>query len=187
MSATVQPQLSLAATPAPANVPPPSEPGANGAPPAQARYPMPAWPKHLSQRDSVGFIGMKGVFLDAVANNTRFRADFLGLMKANGIPYSDTDAALIVAGLRFLTKIDTQSLPDAARGPTKEIQSEAQARLDAFLQSSKAFNDSGGSFPSPPMMSNIRNNAAYLVNKYLGTNGVVIPNFPKDIPGQVGV
>jgi hypothetical protein len=151
-----------------------------------ARYPTPQPPKFLlSQAQLAEIVGLRQAFLEALANDSSFRADVVRLTTDNGIPSTDTNATLIVAGLRYISQGETHGLTGDLKRQIEGVQTEATSRLNEFLQAHKELNDSGGLSPPPPVMSNIRNNAIYMYNKYLGTDDVVIPNLPPRVPADI--
>jgi hypothetical protein len=151
-----------------------------------ARYPTPQPPKFLlSQAQPAEIVGLRAAFLEALANDSSFRTDVARLTTYNGIPSTDTDAVLIVAGLRYISQGKTHGLTGDLKRQIEGVQTEATSRLNEFLQAHKELNDSGGLSPPPPVMSNIRNNAIYMYNKYLGTDDVVIPNLPPKLPADI--
>jgi hypothetical protein len=151
--------------------------------PASARYPTPQPPKFLlGQAQPEEMFGRRQAFLEALANDSSFRTDVARLTTYNGIPWTDTDTVLIVAGLRYISQGETHGLTGDLKRQIEGVQTEATSRLSEFLQAHKELNDSGGLSPPPPVMSNIRNNAIYMYNKYLGTDDVFIPNLPPMVP-----
>jgi hypothetical protein len=161
---------SVTTPPAPEATPP-----AASREPQQAGYPMPKLTGPLAQSGRVGILGLGEAYDKTVANNQRFQADVLALLRNNSIPFSDAQAGYIVSGLLFLSRFDAGQLQGDERHQVQQVINYAQARLDDFLSASKANALSGGQVPPAPVLANVRNEALAVVNKYL-SRGIVEPN-----------
>jgi hypothetical protein len=139
-------------------------------------YPAPKLNGPLAQRGSVGIQGLGATYLSVLHNDKRFMAEVLNTMRNNNIPDSDAQAGVIVSGLLFLSRIDPSQMQGEVRHELQQVTRYAKAKLDDFLSASKANAISGGRHPSDPVLANVRNEALAVVNKYLATDGVVVPN-----------
>jgi hypothetical protein len=168
-------------SPRPATLPPvtttASNPSADGTAAASAAYPSPKLSGPLAQRqERFGVQGLGLLYQAALGSNKLLVDGSLALMQQHSIPTTDKQAGFIVSGLLFLLSLDPAAFPGLRDGEAQQLQqmsNYARARLDAFLEASKAHAASGGQHPTAPMLANVRNDALFVVNKYLGSTGPV--------------
>jgi len=145
--------------------------------PASAAYPLPKLSGPLAQqqeRFSVQGLGL--LYKASLASNKVLVHGALALMRQHSIPTTDKQAGFIVSGLLFLLSLDPAAFPGLRDDEAQQMQqmsNYARARLDAFLEASKANVVSGGQHPPDPVLANVRNDALAVVNKYLGSTGPV--------------
>jgi hypothetical protein len=168
-------------SPLPATLPPVATTAAN--PPAadrtaaSAAYPSPKLSGPLAQRqERFGVQGLGLLYKAALVSNKALVLGTLALMQQHSIPTTDKQAGFIVSGLLFLLSLDPAAFPGLRDNEAQQLQqmsNYARARLDAFLEASKANVASGGQHPPDPVLANVRNDALAVVNKYLGSKGPV--------------
>lgn len=131
----------------------------------------------MAQRqDRFSVQGLGLLYNAALSDNKLLVHGALALMRQHSIPTTDNQAGFIVSGLLFLASLDPAAFPGLRENEAQQLQqmsNYARARLDAFLETSKANVASGGQHPPDPVLANVRNDALAVVNKYLGSKGPV--------------
>ena len=145
----------------------------------------------LAQREKVGLVGLASAYFKAVRTDTRFLGEVIQLLKDNDIPMSDHTALKIVSALHFLENIAPRGIGSVARGTMEKVTSYAHDKLQNFLSAYQSNAKSGGTNPPNFVVTNARNDALFMVNKYFGTTDIVVPDVQRDehipVKGEVGV
>lgn len=176
MTSEIQNLLPLPAT-LPPVTPTAADPPAADRTETSAAYPTPRLSGPLAQQqERFSVQGLGHLYNAALAGNKTLVLGALALMQRYSIPTTDDQAGFIVSGLLFLASLDPGAFPglrDSEAQQLQQMSTYARARLDAFLETSRANVTSGGRLPPDPVLANVRNDALAVVNKYLRNSGPV--------------
>lgn len=134
---------------------------------------------------------MTSAYIKAVHTDLRFLEEVIQLLKENKIPMSDRTAVNIVSSLHFLESIAPRGLGPEARGTMSKVSAYAHDKLQNFVSAYRSNAMSGGTNPPNFVVTNARNDALFMINKYFGTTDLVVPNVQPNertpLKGEVGV
>jgi hypothetical protein len=144
----------------------------------------------VARGDKVGVVGLTSAYINAVRTDARFVGEVAQLMKAHDVPINDVSTLRIVSALHFLENIAPSGLGKSAGSTMSKVVAYAHDKLQNFLSAYRSNAMSGGVNPPDPVVANLRNEALYMVDKYFGTDDLVLPNVKQDrepLKGEVGI